>query len=119
LPVGFDESKIQLGYFDNTTGQWEPVAATVDTTNHTLTAQVSHFTEYGPILPGVPSAPTGLSASAASASGINLSWTASPTATSYIVYRSSTNSGFTTSIATGVTSASYSDTGLSASTQYY
>lgn len=119
LPVGFDASKLQLGYFDNTTGQWEPVAATVDTTSHTLTAQVSHFTEYGPILPGVPSAPTGLSASAASASGINLSWTASPTATSYTIYRSSTNSGFTTSIATGVTSASYSDTGLSASTQYY
>ncbi len=119
LPVGFDASKLQLGYFDNTTGQWEPVAATVDTTNHTLTAQVSHFTEYGPILPGVPSAPTSLSATAASASGINLSWTASPTATSYTVYRSSTNSGFTTSIATGVTSASYADSGLSASTQYY
>ncbi|MHB8710610.1 MAG: beta strand repeat-containing protein [Minisyncoccota bacterium] len=119
LPVGFDASKLQLGYFDNTTGQWEPVAATVDTTNHTLTAQVSHFTEYGPILPGVPSAPTGLSASAASTSGINLSWTASPTATGYTIYRSSTNSGFTTSIATGVTSASYADTGLSAGTQYY
>lgn len=119
LPVGFDQSTLQLGYFDTTTGQWEPVAATVDTTNHTLTAQISHFTEYGPILPGVPSAPTALSATAASASGINLSWTASPTATSYTVYRSATNSGFTTSIATGVTSASYSDTGLSASTAYY
>ncbi|MHB8651941.1 MAG: fibronectin type III domain-containing protein [Minisyncoccota bacterium] len=119
LPVGFTESKLQLGYFDNTTGQWEPVAATIDTTNHVLTAQVSHFTEYGPILPGVPSAPTGLSASAASASQINLSWTASPTATSYTIYRSLTNSGFTNSIATGVTSASYSDAGLSASTPYY
>jgi len=120
LPVGFNESKLQLAYFDTTTGQWEPVAATVDTTNHTLTAQVNHFTEYGPILPGVPDAPTALSASAASAaSQINLSWTASPSATSYTIYRSTTNSGFTTSIETGVTTASYSDTGLSASTQYY
>ena len=119
LPVGFDESTLQMGYFDNTTGQWEPVAATVNTTNHTLTAQISHFTEYGPILPGVPDAPSGLSASAASASSINLSWTAAPTATSYTIYRSSTNSGFTSSIATGVSGTNYSDTGLSASTQYY
>ncbi|MHB8660565.1 MAG: peptidoglycan-binding protein [Minisyncoccota bacterium] len=119
LPVGFDASKLQLGYFDTTTGQWEPVAATVDTTNHTLTAQVSHFTEYGPILPGVPSAPTDLSATAASVSQINLSWTASPTATSYTIYRSATNSNFTTPIATGVTGTSYSDTSLSASTAYY
>ena len=119
LPVGFDQTTLQLGYFNDATGQWEPVAATVDTTNHTLTAQVSHFTEYGPILPGVPDAPTALSATAASASVVNLSWTASPTATTYTIYRSSSNSGFTTSIATGVSSATYSDTGLSASTQYY
>ena len=119
LPVGFDQSKLQLGYFNEATGQWEPVAATIDTLKHTLTAQVKHFTQYGPILPGVPDAPTGLTATVASATSINLSWTASPAAVSYIVYRSSTNSGFTTSIATGVTSTSYSNSGLSASTKYY
>ncbi|MDE1874931.1 MAG: peptidoglycan-binding protein [Patescibacteria group bacterium] len=119
LPVGFDASKLQLGYFDTATNQWESVAATVDTTNHTLTAQVSHFTEYGPILPGVPSAPTGLSASSVSASSISLSWTASPTATSYKVYRSTTNSGFSTAVATGVTGTSYTDTGLTSGTTYY
>lgn len=118
LPVGFDASNLQLGYFDTGTNQWEPVAATVDTTNHTLTASVSHFTEYGPILPGVPAAPTGLAASSASASSLSLSWTASPTATYYYIYRSSTDSNFTTSLAT-TTGSSYTDSGLTAGTTYY
>ncbi|MDE1925409.1 MAG: peptidoglycan-binding protein, partial [Patescibacteria group bacterium] len=119
LPANFSAANLQIGYFDSNTGQWEPVAATIDTTNHTFTMQVNHFTQYGPILNGVPSAPTGLTATAASASEIDLSWTASPTATSYTIYRSSTNSNFTTSIATGVTGTAYSDTGLSAGTAYY
>lgn len=120
LPNGFDQSTLQLGYFDTTSGQWEPVAATVDTVNHTLTASVSHFTDYGPILPGVPTAPTGLAATAVSASEIDLTWTAVPAATSYTIYRSLDNVTFTTQIATGVSSASYHNTtGLSASTQYY
>jgi peptidoglycan hydrolase-like protein with peptidoglycan-binding domain len=119
LPVGFNEADLLLGYFDTTTGQWEPVAATVDTVNNKITAQISHFTDYGPILPGVPDAPTGLSATAASASGIDLSWTASATADTYAIYRSATDSAFTTSIATGVTGTTYNSAGLSASTKYY
>lgn len=119
LPNNFDQSKLQLGYFDTNTNQWEPVAATVDTTNHTLTAQISHFTDYGPILPGVPDAPTNLGATTASASEIDLSWTASPTATTYSIYRSLSNSGFSTPVATGVTGTSYNDSNLSAGTQYY
>jgi len=75
----------------------------------------------------VPSAPTGLTATASSSSVIGLSWTAvTPPAnciiSSYSVYRSTT-SGFTPSssnlIASGVTGTSYSSTGLSASTTYY
>lgn len=119
LPVGSSASDLQFGYFDNTTGQWEPIAGTINTANDTFTFQVSHFTEDGPILPGVPAAPTNLSAAAASASQINLSWTASPTASSYKIYRSATNANFTSSIASGVTGTSYSDTGLSAATTYY
>jgi len=79
---------------------------------------VSHFTDYGPILPGVPDAPTNLAASA-SDSGINLSWIASPTATTYTIYRSLTNSNFTTAIVTGVTSTTYLNTGLVSNTIYY
>jgi hypothetical protein len=75
----------------------------------------------------VPSAPSGLSGTAASSSSINLSWTADTapancTISSYNVFRSTT-SGFTPSssnqIASGVTATSYSSTGLSASTTYY
>lgn len=74
-----------------------------------------------------PSAPSGLTATPASSSVMNLSWTADVapancTISGYNVYRS-TASGFTPSsanlIASGVTANSYSDTGLAASTTYY
>ncbi len=75
----------------------------------------------------VPSAPSGLTGTAASSSTINLSWTADTapancTITGYNVYRSTT-AGFTPSssnqIASGVTATSFSSTGLAASTTYY
>ncbi|MFA5166228.1 MAG: carboxypeptidase regulatory-like domain-containing protein [Candidatus Paceibacterota bacterium] len=118
LPVGFSENNIQLGYFDSTTGNWETVPATIDTTLNTLSAEVSHFSDYGPILPPVPDQTTGLTATAASVSQIDLVWTATTDATSYNIYRSLTNSGFTTLLAT-TTATSYSDTGLTAQTTYY
>jgi malectin (di-glucose binding ER protein)/fibronectin type III domain protein len=71
-----------------------------------------------------PSAPASLAAAATSSSQINLSWNAAQAncPVSYSVFRSTTN-GFTPSasnqIASGVSSTSYSDTGLSASTTYY
>jgi hypothetical protein len=71
-----------------------------------------------------PSAPTGLTATAASSSQINLSWTASSSTcgVTYNVFRSTT-SGFTPSssnqITSGVTATTYSNTGLTASTTYY
>jgi hypothetical protein len=74
-----------------------------------------------------PTGPTGLTATAASSSTINLSWTAAPanppcTITSYNVYRSTTN-GLTPSsgnlIANGVTGTTYANTGLAALTTYY
>jgi hypothetical protein len=75
----------------------------------------------------LPPAPTGLAATASSSSAIRLSWTATTppancTISSYSVY-GSTTSGFTPSVsnllANGVTSPSYSSSGLTASTQYY
>jgi hypothetical protein len=75
----------------------------------------------------VPSAPSGLSGTAASSSIINVSWTAdiappNCTISSYNVYRSTVN-GFAPSssnqIASGITNTSYSDTGLTAATTYY
>ncbi|MGD0902240.1 MAG: fibronectin type III domain-containing protein [Terracidiphilus sp.] len=67
----------------------------------------------------VPAAPTGLTATAGSAS-VALAWTASSGATSYNVYRGTTSGGESaTAIATGITSPSYSDTGLTNGTTYY
>ncbi len=75
----------------------------------------------------VPSAPTGLTATASSASAIGLSWTAvtppaNCTISSYKVY-GSTTSGFTPSssnlLATVTTGTTYSATSLTASTTYY
>lgn len=73
---------------------------------------------YAPVAPTpdttAPSAPTGLAATAASSSQINLSWTAATdnvAVTGYDVYRGSTLVGSTSATA-------YSDTGLTASTAY-
>ena len=71
-------------------------------------------TPSAPVTPKPPTAPANLTATAASSSQINLSWTAS-TATGgvagYTIYRNGTQ------IAT-VTTTTYGDTGLSASTSY-
>jgi len=71
----------------------------------------------------VPSAPTGLTATASSSSAIGLSWNAvTPPAncsiSSYTVY-GGTTANPTTVIASGVTGTTYSNTGLAASTTYY
>jgi FtsP/CotA-like multicopper oxidase with cupredoxin domain/fibronectin type 3 domain-containing protein len=71
-----------------------------------------------------PSTPTNLAATAVSSSQINLTWGASSSSCTptYNVYRSTT-SGFTPSsanlVASGLTTTSFSDNGLSASTTYY
>ena len=65
-----------------------------------------------------PAAPTGLSATAASASQINLSWSAASGATSYTVLRSTTSGGPYSSAGTSATT-SFSNTGLSCNTTYY
>src|SRR5207253_5382999 len=64
-------------------------------------------------------APTGLTTTSASTSQINLSWMASTGATSYNVLRSTTSGGPYAQGAYGVTSTSYSDTGLTALITYY
>lgn len=67
-----------------------------------------------------PQTPSGLSAATASGSQINLTWSASNGATRYNVKRSLTVGGTFANIATGITSNSYSDTGLpNGATRYY
>ncbi|HEX3130515.1 MAG TPA: proprotein convertase P-domain-containing protein [Thermoanaerobaculia bacterium] len=65
-----------------------------------------------------PSPPTGVTATSASASSINVSWTASAGATSYNILRSTTSGGPYTQVGTSATT-SFPDTGLSCNTTYY
>jgi hypothetical protein len=65
-----------------------------------------------------PPAPTGLTATAGNAQ-VSLSWNASSGATSYNVKRSTTSGGPFTTIATGVTSTSFTNTGLTNGTTFF
>jgi hypothetical protein len=74
------------------------------------------------LLSPVPTAPTGLGATATSSSSIDLSWTDNSTnETNVVVQRSTTSgSGFATIATLGTNTTSYADaSGLSASTTYY
>ncbi len=69
--------------------------------------------------PTIPAAPTGLSATAGNAQ-ISLSWTGSSGATSYSVYRGTSAGGESaTALVSGLTSVSYTNTGLTNGTAYY
>ena len=71
------------------------------------------------IVPGaVPPAPTGLVATPGNAQA-QLTWNASSGATSYNVKRSTTNGGPYANVATGVTTTSFTNTGLSNGTTYF
>ena len=67
-----------------------------------------------------PAAPSGLTATAASNSQINLAWTGSVGATGYIIQRSTSGSGGWTQVGTTAAgTTTYSDTNLTAGTTYY
>ena len=68
---------------------------------------------------GLPPAPTGLTTIVISSNQINLSWTASNGADSYILGRSTISGGPYTNIASGVTATNYLDTGSVTGTTYY
>jgi fibronectin type 3 domain-containing protein len=72
-----------------------------------------------PTAASAPATPTGVTATAGTGQ-VALSWTASSGATSYNVYRSTTAGGEgTTAYTTGVTTTTYTDTGVTAGTTYY
>ena len=91
-----------------------------------FSAQATATTQGAANCTSVPSAPSGVTGTATSSTQINLSWTAvTPPANcsvTYSVFRSTT-SGFTpgtgNQVATGLTSPSFSNTGLTASTTYF
>jgi len=121
IPSGATEDDLQLAYWNTTTNTWDAVAATVDTANNTITAKVTHLTDFAPIVPtsaNAPDTPTGLTATRNGDTQIDLSWSAVSGATSYLIYRDTSDSGNFPYLAT-VSSTSYSNTGLSAETTYY
>jgi hypothetical protein len=65
-----------------------------------------------------PAAPTNLGASAGD-SQVSLSWTASTGATSYNIKRATTTGGPYTTVKSGNTTTSYTDTGLTNGTKYF
>ncbi len=67
-----------------------------------------------------PAAPLSLTATAASTSGINLTWSGSTGATGYIIQRSLSSTGGWAQVGTTAAgTTTYSDTGLTAGTTYY
>jgi hypothetical protein len=56
LPAGVAEQNLAVAYYDAAAGKWVELPGTVNTTTHTITAQVSHTTTFAII--GKISAPT-------------------------------------------------------------
>jgi len=67
---------------------------------------------------GLVSAPASLTATAGTAQ-VALSWSAVSGATSYDVMRTTTSGGLYTAVATGLTTTTYTNTGLTTGTTYY
>jgi hypothetical protein len=84
--------------------------------NDGATASFASVTVSTPLAP--PAAPTGLMATAASPSQVNLSWNAVAGATSYAVQRSPDGSTWAP-LASGLTATGYTDAGLQPGTTYY
>jgi fibronectin type 3 domain-containing protein len=98
----------------NTTYYYKVSSVSASGTSEQPLSAVSITTPMAP-----PHSPTGISATALSPTSIKIQWTASPGATSYTVYRSTSATGpFTTQIGTSTTT-SYTDTGLVSGMKYY
>jgi len=106
----------------DTAAEFDATVATI-----VISANTDHFSLYAPVVstnPSAPATPSGLAGAATSATQINLSWTQVTGATSYDIYRSSSESGTYARLGSEPTVSSgstitYSDTGLDASTTYY
>jgi fibronectin type 3 domain-containing protein len=106
-------------YLDTTVNNGPTFYYKVTAVNSAGTSSYSNEASATPTAPALPPAPTGLTATAGNTLAV-LSWTASTGATSYNVYRGTSSGGeSTTAIATGITTTSYTNTGLTNGTAYY
>ncbi len=127
IPSGIAETSLVIGVWNEATSNYDTLPTTVDTTANTLTATVSHFSDFAPLVPTNPTAtatPTGFTVGGATSSTLLLSWTLVSGASGYDIYRSATTSGTYARLGSEPTVSSgstvtYTDTGLSAYTAYY
>ena len=95
------------------------LSVSFQTINYGAMVSALELVPAGPVIPTLPAAPSGLTAGAGSKQ-VSLTWSAVPKATSYNVYRGTSASGESAlPVATGLTSPSYTDTGLTNGTTYY
>ncbi|WP_425452356.1 glycoside hydrolase family 44 protein [Paenibacillus cellulosilyticus] len=110
--------------FDGTGTTLKQIGTVSNISGNQFTYSIPALSAYHIVLtPGTttataPSAPTGLTAAAGNAQAM-LSWTASTGATSYNVKRATTSGGTYTTVATGVTGTTHTNTGLTNGTTYY
>jgi hypothetical protein len=85
FPGGMSEDNLYIAFYNTATGQWVALPSTVDTTAHTITAAVSHFTQfalYSPITVTTPTPPPSPSPSGLPAPAVTGTSTPGPTPTS-------------------------------------
>lgn len=121
LPSGASEANLVIGTWNDATQTYDTLPTTVDTTANTLTATVSHFSDFAPMVPSgdsAPSTPSGLTVTnTGTGSTASLTWTATSGAATYNIYRSTDNSSFP--LLASTSSTSYSATGLTTGATYY
>ena len=121
LPTGTSEGSLVIGVWNDATATYDTLSTTVDTTLNTLTATVSHLSDFAPLVASggsAPDTPTGLTPSnPGSGTAINLTWAAVSGASTYNVYKSTDNSSYP--LLASPSATSYSATGLTAGTTYY
>ncbi|MFN7921626.1 MAG: malectin domain-containing carbohydrate-binding protein [Bryobacteraceae bacterium] len=120
---GTGDQKVYIGgQKDNSSPPvWEYLDATVDDVriyNGALTAAEVSTLFTGGGGGSAPAAPTGLTATRGNGQ-LTLNWAVSSGATSYNVKRATASGGPYTTVATGVTGAPYTNTGLTNGTSYY
>ena len=123
LPAGTTEASLVIGVWNDANQTYDTLSTTVDTTLNTLTATVSHLSDFAPLVASggsAPSTPTNLTVSNhGNGTSVILTWSTDSGVASYNIYRSTDNSSFPLLANTGTVTGTYTATGLSNGTTYY
>jgi hypothetical protein len=106
LPTGVLENNLQIAYYDTTQNAWVTVPATVDTVNHIISAQISHFTSYAVtygVKPVTPTTATTTSTTTTTTTAIPIITTTVPVTTTTPVTTTPTPTAVTTTTTTTTT----------------